>query len=135
VSPELNTQYLKLEIPHFVELQAALLGCFLATYPEVVSDYTLFHAPKSGKVRYDNNDWTFKRHGLGVEFQSVPNAVVVDVEAEVCKAKLFTAWRLASYFESLLHSNVTESSIEELLALLVVEGYLTPRGRRFYSIE
>lgn len=132
---ELITQKVKLEIPHFVELQAGLLRSFLSAYPEVVSDYTLFHAPKSGKIRYDKDEWTFTRHGLGVEFRSMLNEVVVDVETQVCRESQFTAWRLASYLESLLHSEIAESSIEESLALLVMEGYLTPRGLRCYSIK
>ncbi len=117
-------------IADFLTLQRALLTAFFNAYTNVRDMRLLLDFPKSGAVFVDEsderNEWSFSRHGVGLEFRRLKDGVVVDVERAVDEPRLVTAWRLLEYLGSLPSYNevATERDLTALLEGLVGRGVM-----------
>lgn len=84
-----------------VDLQTRLLAAFNQQNPNVSDWETLLDFPRSGSVSPLERVWDFKRHGVGLRFVERHKGTVVDMHQYLRDPKVFDAWRLEQYLESI----------------------------------
>ena len=57
-------------------------------------------APKTGEIIVSEDKWSFRRHGLGVDFIRASDEIDVDIHDEFARPDRFDLWRLELFLES-----------------------------------
>ena len=84
----------------------------------------MLSVPKHGEILIENEQWLFRKHGLGVRFYH-PSGRVVDVHRfyeDVHDA--IDAWRVLQLAENMGMPSITEQGVENALLSLVLSGAL-----------
>lgn len=95
----------------FAATQRRLLE--LVTQDQPSGDLSLIQAlPKSGSVQLMGAEWTFKKHGVGLEFRNTQTGEVVDAHDHIERPEAFDAWRITLYCESRKLANLSHQGSE-----------------------
>lgn len=126
----------------FASTQRGLLE--LVTQDQPSGDLSHIQAlPRSGSVQLMGAEWTFKKHGVGLEFRNTQTGEVIDAHDHIELPEAFDAWRITLYCESrklahLLHQGsehgTSTPELHSLFDALTRRGELLPvtaTGRHF----
>ncbi|AJQ97854.1 DUF6896 domain-containing protein [Gynuella sunshinyii] len=128
----------------FIYLQTGLWSALLCGVSGQV-DSLLLNVPGSGVVEFDDAQWSFKKHGLGVLFEEVNGKRKVDFHDVQAGVTCFDAWGLSTYFGALggegrkalksvgIVSGALEDNLKDLLKKLE-EKKLVSVSDGFYKI-
>lgn len=107
------------EIKKFVRYQNVLCGAFFLEYPGLKDFRCHLDFPRKGYLKVNNEDWSFRRHGLGILFErynKVPN-IKIDVTNFIDNPNIFDTWRLSIYLNSIgyyAYDSILENEIKRI---------------------
>jgi hypothetical protein len=108
----------------FSGLQIALVAELERRHPNFREDF-LFSLPKCGVVLTGNDEWKFRRHGLGVTFVRASDDLTIDAHRFYPDlASPVDAWRLRSFLESIHKREFEVATVQKSIEKLVRDGML-----------
>ncbi|MBQ4772874.1 DUF6896 domain-containing protein [Pectobacterium versatile] len=118
------------EIINFISLQEMLMKVFFIAYPSLKDFDFLLDFPKKGTVFFNDDEWSFIKHGKGIKFLISNNQeeIVVDIN-NIKNPKLIDTWRLSQYFSS--HN---DHEIKGVLDGMVKSGILQKISEKQYEL-
>lgn len=93
------------QIINYIKLQSKLTEAFQKCYPTANDFKYLSGFPKKGVINLDLDQWTFRKHGIGICFTRENNTYpsVVDIHNHFGQPLYVDSWRLVLFFEAHSH--------------------------------